>query len=79
MATSSAQEIGRLVRKAREKADLTLRELAALCARLGAPMSAPTLMRIERGTARVRVEQLEVIGRALGVDARKFQQTARAA
>ncbi|WP_296576718.1 XRE family transcriptional regulator [Phreatobacter sp.] len=58
----SAQEIGRRLRLARENADIRQDEAAQVIG-----MSRPTLVSIEKGTRRVRIQELQALARHYGV------------
>lgn len=58
----SAQEIGRRLRLARENADIRQDEAAHVIG-----MSRPTLVSIEKGTRRVRIQELQALARHYGV------------
>ncbi|MFN7883228.1 MAG: helix-turn-helix transcriptional regulator, partial [bacterium] len=58
----SAQEIGRRLRLARENADIRQDEAAHVIG-----MSRPTLVSIEKGTRRVRIQELQALERHYGV------------
>lgn len=58
----SAQEIGRRLRLARENADIRQDEAAQVIG-----MSRPTLVSIEKGTRRVRIQELQTLARHYGV------------
>lgn len=58
----SAQEIGRRLRIARENAGIRQDEAAEVIG-----MSRPTLVSIEKGTRRVRIQELQLLARHYGV------------
>lgn len=58
----SAQEIGRRLRLAREHADIRQDQAAEVIG-----MSRPTLISIEKGTRRVRIQELQLLARHYGV------------
>ena len=58
----SAQEIGRRLRVARENANIRQEEAAQVIS-----MSRPTLVSIEKGTRRVRIQELQSLARHYGV------------
>ncbi|NJO56665.1 MAG: helix-turn-helix domain-containing protein [Rhodospirillales bacterium] len=58
----SAQEIGRRLRLARENANIRQEEAAEVIG-----MSRPTLVSIEKGTRRVRIQELQTLARHYGV------------
>src|SRR5690349_11422491 len=58
----SAQELGRRLRLARENADIRQDQAAEVIG-----MSRPTLVSIEKGTRRVRIQELQLLARHYGV------------
>lgn len=60
----SAQEIGRRLRIARENADIRQDDAAQVIG-----MSRPTLVSIEKGVRRVRIQEIQMLARHYGVSA----------
>ncbi len=58
----SAQEIGRRLRIARENADIRQDDAAQVIG-----MSRPTLVSIEKGVRRVRIQEIQMLARHYGV------------
>ncbi|RWK73602.1 MAG: XRE family transcriptional regulator, partial [Mesorhizobium sp.] len=58
----SAQEIGRRLRIARENADIRQDDAAEVIG-----MSRPTLVSIEKGVRRVRIQEIQMLARRYGV------------
>ncbi|WP_225080490.1 MULTISPECIES: helix-turn-helix transcriptional regulator [unclassified Streptomyces] len=62
------------VKQGRLRRGMTLRELAEKCAADGAPVSQPTLSRIERGRQVPRPKLRFVLAELLGLDIDDFEQ-----